>query len=137
MTSMFDNENTPPAVKRLITLLGAGYRIDESASAAVGDTIWLEHPAGRRAAEKTLLVYGDGWVIGVDPLDDSKKQLRIGPNDMDEFSYFVKRVPKSTWWERNNGPFYMGLGWAFLLAVAFVGTKLIDFVWSLFSGTNG
>lgn len=115
--SMFDSENTPPTLIRLIALMGAGYRIDERASSEVGDTIWLEHPAQKRAAEKTLLLSGDGWVFGMDPFDETKSQLRIGPDKSEEFSRFVAAVPKSTWWERNHAPFYMVLAWVIIAGI--------------------
>lgn len=93
---MFDDGNTSPAIKRLIALIDKGYRIDEVASRKVGDTIWLEHPARSRAAESTLLVDGDGRVIGIVPLDNREKQLQIGPKDAETFQRFLASVPKAT-----------------------------------------
>lgn len=130
MGSMFDSENTPPTLTRLIALMSAGYKIDERSSTEVGDAIWLEHPAQRRAPEKTLLVSGDGWVFGMNPLDDSENQLRIGPDKADQFQSFLMTVPKSTWWERNSDPFYKGLAWGIIIAIWFAGYKVLDFVWN-------
>lgn len=114
---MFDDPTTPPSITRLIALLNAGYRIDERASKEVGDTLWLEHPA-KRTTERTLLLSGDGWLVGMDPLDRARKQLRIPPTANDDFNHFVRSVPHPTWWEANSSTFYPPIGIAMLFAMA-------------------
>lgn len=113
---MFDNSDTPPSIVRLIALLKAGYKIDERASVEVGDTLWLEHPA-RRAKERTLLLSGDGWLVGMDPLDSARKQLRISPTASDDFVNFVRSVPRPTWWEANGPTFYPAINIAIFATI--------------------
>lgn len=114
---MFDNSDTPPSIVRLIALLKTGYRIDERASVEVGDTLWLEHPA-RRTKERTLLLSGDGWLVGMDPLDSTREQLRIPPSASEDFNHFVRGVPRPTWWEANGPTFYPAMGLALLIAMS-------------------
>lgn len=114
---MFDDPTTPPSITRLIALLNAGYRIDERASKEVGDTLWLEHPA-KRTTERTLLLSGDGWLVGMDPLDLTRKQLRIPPTASDEFTRFVRSVPHPTWWEANSHKFYPAFSLAMIFTMA-------------------
>jgi hypothetical protein len=134
--SMFDLEDTSPSTERLIALIKAGYKIDEATSIAVGDTIWLEHPACERCPEKTLLLTADGWVFGQDPFDDQKTQLRINPNDPAAFQRFLRSVPIATWWEKNNGPFYVIAAWAIVAAIFFTGAFLFAFVWKILTDHN-
>lgn len=127
---MFDNSDTPPSIVRLIALLKAGYQIDERASVEVGDTLWLEHPA-RRTKERTLMLSGDGWLVGMDPLDCARKQLRIPPSASEAFNQFVHRVPRPTCWEANGPTFYPAMGLALLIAMSGCIYGVVDAIRSL------
>lgn len=132
---MVEEKYAPPILTRLIDLVAAGYVIDTRASTTIGDAVWLDHPATRRAAQPTVLLLQDGCVVGIDGPAVSHKQLRIGPNETDAFRSFVQRVPKPTWWERNNTSVYTLGAWAVLLAIGFAIYQVLDVAWRALKGT--
>lgn len=100
-----DERDKGAAIERLIALLKAGYQIDQPASLELGDSLWLEHPAGRRAAYATLSLSGDGFLVSLLPVGD-RTQLRIAPEKAADFWRFISSVPQPTWWERHRRGFY-------------------------------
>lgn len=126
---MLEELTDSPAIPRLIALMDAGYQIDRKTSSTAGNVVWLDHPAARRFSEPNLLVFSDGLVVGRDSIGESRKQLRIGPKNKDEFDRFQRSVPAPTWWEKNHGPFHIALGWAVFIGLSVLGGLLIDSAW--------
>lgn len=84
-----------PVLRRLTTLLAAGYCLDDTLPA---DTVFLRHPARRRMRYWHLMLDSDGRVIG----GNAEAELRIRPEEDERFAGFVRTVPKPTWWEAHR-----------------------------------
>jgi hypothetical protein len=135
MAQMFTNAPNV-AVKRLLILLRAGYRVDYQSSLDGNDVISLRHPANPiRVAEPYALITYDGWLIG-SIKDSDKDQLRIGPSDSEAFALFASRVPKPTWWELNAEKLMLPFAWAFFLVFGWGLSELLSWIWRVLSGNE-
>jgi hypothetical protein len=120
-------EDSASPIRRLITLVAAGYRIDEDASKSVGDCVWLEH-LSPKARHKTVFLYEGGLLVGL--LAASDDQLRIANHESDEFARFVASVPSPTWWDHNCKPFYMVAAWALIGGFGALVLVLTNALWN-------
>jgi hypothetical protein len=122
---VYRDEQAPPTIKRLIALLTAGYRIREDDLHDADNSVSLEHPAPwRKVKEKSLWVYDEGSVMGGPRVDNTC--LLIKPDDAQGFQDLIAATPRPTWWELNNGPFYVVWAWAVIGALMLAGVALID-----------
>lgn len=117
MTEPTFADHEPPTLARLNALLAAGYRIDHSTSQKVRDAVWLDHPAKKRAAEPTLILYPTGLVVSDCAKDSTRKQLRFGPHQEVEFGQFVKAVPIPSFWEHTSDLRVNAMVLAFFLVI--------------------
>lgn len=85
-----------PVLRRLTTLLAAGYCLDKMPPS---DTIFLRHPARRRMRYWHLMLSSDGRVVGSGA---EVAELCIRPDEDERFAGFVRSVPEPTWWESHK-----------------------------------
>ena len=122
----------PPTIYRLNALMAVGYEIDNMASQKVGDAIWLDHPAGLRAKEKTLIIYNDGLVVGDSTKGTDMEQLRIYPEDEKQFKQFISNVPLPNLLEKSHKTLSNVYAWLFMILVWTVMYLIISFIFNWF-----
>lgn len=106
-----------PLIPRFITLLEAGYVLNQSGSKAAGVSLWLEHPAKRRFTEWMVFLDADGYLRGWQS-GRSDHCLRVPPEDRAAFRLFVSTVPRANWWERYREARYTFFAWALFIAIS-------------------
>ncbi|PSV11640.1 hypothetical protein C0W59_19085 [Photobacterium kishitanii] len=93
---MFDN-NEPPTLFRLNSLMNAGFIINEKMSQHLETSIELKHPAIKRVIHHSITLHQDGLITG---FLSTKNQLRIESEEQKEFNDFIRSLPKPTWLEK-------------------------------------
>src|SRR5262249_10494602 len=88
----------PPIIYRIKRLRAVGYLPAYSFFPVDPEALWFAHISKKRA-ERQLILYSDGWLVGVD-MGSSARQLRISPEDDEGFEKFIKSVSVPTFWER-------------------------------------
>lgn len=120
-------EPAAPTMARLIALLEAGYQIDYGVMQHVRDALWLRHPARKRTAQTFVMLYDNGLVVGRAAGSDDPP--RFEPDEGDAFGRYLSGIPKPTWWERNNSPFYVAGAWILIAATAWILTEVAEAIW--------
>lgn len=117
-----------PVLARLNVLLAAGYHIDVPTSAEVKDAIWLNHPSYGKFSYSTLILYPSGLLVG-STVHLQCVELRLNPDEENEFVKFILTVPQANLWELNRWWVMRLVVYGVLLAMGF---SLAEFVRRLF-----
>lgn len=96
---------------RIDALLRAGYRVEP----CTVESLSFVHPAHSEFKHARLMMLDGGLIVG--GRVDDKRELRIPAADDNEFSSFLRSIPRPTRWQMHRDKFYFVIAW--IIGIAF------------------